>query len=121
LVAVGLSLDRSTLLQYERGTVGSPDPVVLWGLGWLYHVTVDDLIADLVRDRTGRAAPRREMPIELDVDQRRLVDSFADLSDESRRVALGILEVLAAQPAGERPASPTPKKFKTIKTKHTRV
>jgi transcriptional regulator with XRE-family HTH domain len=64
LLALGLSLDRSTLLQYERGTVGSPDPVVLWGLSRLYRVAVDDLIADLVRDRTGRAVSRRDAPIE---------------------------------------------------------
>ena len=78
LLALGLSLDRSTLLQYEHGTVSSPDPVVLWGLGRLFHVTVDDLVADLVRDRTGRAVPQREAPIELDGHQRCAADVVTD-------------------------------------------
>lgn len=55
LVAFGLSLDRSTLLQYERGTVGSPDPVILWGLGQIYAVALTDLVGALVYDQTGRS------------------------------------------------------------------
>jgi transcriptional regulator with XRE-family HTH domain len=122
LLAFGLSLDRSTLLQYERGTVRSPDPMVLWGLGRLYHVTVDDLVADLVRDRTGRAVPSGDAPIELDADQRCAAELIAELSGDSRRVALGILEVLAARLTSEPAASPPPKKVRAAtQTKHVKA
>jgi hypothetical protein len=51
----GLTLDRSTLLQYERGTVAAPDPGILWALGRHYGLTtVDELLTVLVMDRTGR-------------------------------------------------------------------
>jgi transcriptional regulator with XRE-family HTH domain len=112
LLALGVSLDRSTLLQYERGTVGSPDPVVLWGLSRLYRVTLDDLVADLVRDRTGRAAPRREVFIELDGDQRGAAALLGKLSGEELSAVNRYLEFLTAPLPIERPASPSPKKFK---------
>lgn len=51
----GLTMDRSTLLQYERGTVAAPDPAILWALGRIYLLdTIDELLTVLVMDRTGR-------------------------------------------------------------------
>lgn len=60
LTPFGLSLDRSTLLQYERGTVGSPDPVILWALAQIYGMRLDDLFSALVFDRTGQVVPVHE-------------------------------------------------------------
>jgi transcriptional regulator with XRE-family HTH domain len=121
LLALGVSLDRSTLLQYERGTVSSPDPVMLWGLGRLYRVPVDDLVADLVRDRTGLAVPRREAPVELDGDQRGAVALLAKLSGDELAAVNRYLEFLTAPPVAELPASPAPKKFRAAKTKQLRA
>lgn len=52
----GIAVDRSTLLQYEHGSVSAPDPAILWALGRYYGLdSIDELIAVLVMDRTGRA------------------------------------------------------------------
>lgn len=52
----GLTLDRTTLLKYERGSVAAPDPAILWALGRIYHLdSVDELLTVLVMDRSGRA------------------------------------------------------------------
>jgi transcriptional regulator with XRE-family HTH domain len=120
-MGLGVSLDRSTLLQYERGTVGSPDPVVLWGLSRLYRVTLDDLVADLVRDRTGRAVSRRETPFELDGDQRGAAALLGKLSGDELSAVYRYLEFLTAAPTVELPASPSPKKFRVAKTKRLRA
>lgn len=122
LRARGLSLDRSTLLQYERGTVGSPDPVMLWGLSHLYRVSVDDLVADLLRDRTGLIVPRREATIELNGDQRGAAELLAKLSDKELSSVNRYLEFLTTPPTAERSASPSPKKFRAAgKTKQLRT
>lgn len=52
----GLALDPTQLLHYERGSVTSPDPGVLWALGRVYHLrSIDELLTVLVMDRSGRA------------------------------------------------------------------
>jgi transcriptional regulator with XRE-family HTH domain len=112
-------LDRSTLLQYERGTVGSPDPVMLWGLSHLYRVSVDDLVADLVRDRTGLIVPRREATIELNGDQRGAAELLAKLSDKELSSVNSYLEFLTTPPTLS--ASPAPKRSRTVKTKQLRT
>ena len=53
----GLTVDRSTLLHYERGAVTSPDPAVLWALARVYHTPIDELLTLLTRERAGRPLP----------------------------------------------------------------
>ena len=73
----GLSLNRSTLLQYERGTVLAPDPAILWGLSKVHHVKFDDLMEALLRDRIPSHAPFR---------------SAAPVVDPTHRVFIAFLE-----------------------------
>lgn len=95
LTTFGLRLDRSTLLQYERGTVGSPDPAVLWGLGRLYHVSLDDLVLALMRDRTGRPVIARDLrPPALDEEQTRVATYFGQYDDATRKALATIMENL---------------------------
>jgi transcriptional regulator with XRE-family HTH domain len=49
----GLSFSRSTLSQYEKGTVLAPDAGILWGLAQIYDVPVMGLIQYLVAERSG--------------------------------------------------------------------
>ena len=96
LTTFGLSLDRSTLLQYERGTVASPDPAILWGLGRLYHVSLDDLVLALMRDRTGRPVLARDLrPPALDEEQLRIATFVGQIDDASRRALAVLAEALA--------------------------
>jgi len=46
-----VTLDESTLVQYEKGTVWSPDAVALWGLSRIYNVSLDGLIQKLSFNR----------------------------------------------------------------------
>lgn len=105
----GLELDRSTLLQYERGTVGSPDPAILWALGRIYHVSIDDLVLDLVRDRTRRPVPAAETrgPLLTD-DQLRAVQYLGQLDDDSRGHMIALLADLAARPGPTLAPKPRP-------------
>jgi transcriptional regulator with XRE-family HTH domain len=52
-VKYGLQLDRSTLSEYEKGTVMAPDAGVLWGLAQIYDVPVGELAQFLVAERSG--------------------------------------------------------------------
>lgn len=92
----GLTLDRSTLLQYERGTVTAPDPAILWGLSRLYHVPFDEMVLELVRERskTPEALPADTRP-SLDHEQRLIAEWFGRLGDDSRHAVSVILEALA--------------------------
>lgn len=49
----GLPLDRSTLSEYEKGTVMAPDAGTLWGLAQIYDVSVATLAECLVAERSG--------------------------------------------------------------------
>jgi len=92
----GLKLDRSTLLQYERGTVLSPDPAILGGLARLYRVPLDDLIVHLIRDRSAHADRfSAAVPPTLDAEQRLIAEWFGRLSSDAREAIHVILEALA--------------------------
>jgi hypothetical protein len=45
--------DRSTLSEYEKGTVMAPDAGILWGLAQIYDVSAATLIECLVAERSG--------------------------------------------------------------------
>lgn len=47
----GIQFDESTLVQYEKGTVWAPDPVVLKGLADIYEIPVAGLISLLLLNR----------------------------------------------------------------------
>jgi transcriptional regulator with XRE-family HTH domain len=51
LTEKGTPLGATTLLQYEKGAVWAPDAGVLWGLGQIYGVPLDDLVALLLANR----------------------------------------------------------------------
>ncbi len=89
----GLTVDRSTLLQYEHGCISAPDPAVLWALGRHYGLeSIDDLIATLVMDRTGRPL-RSGVDIAASpytIDQRHIAESFGALP-KSLQAAINIV------------------------------
>jgi transcriptional regulator with XRE-family HTH domain len=115
LLALGLPLNRSTLLQYERGTVTSPDPAVLWGLSRLYHVTVDDLVLDLVRDRTHRPVPARIADgVPLTDAQRRAAEYIAQVDSQTAEQFLRFLAYLANP---SKPQTPPPPKLVSAPSK----
>lgn len=49
-----VTLDPSTLHQYEHGTVAAPDPVVLMGLAAIYRTDIRELVAVLAANRADR-------------------------------------------------------------------
>lgn len=51
LAALGVPLGGSTLAQYEKGAVWAPDAGVLWGLGRIYRVPLEDLVNRLRANR----------------------------------------------------------------------
>jgi len=51
LQTLGVTLDESTLVQYEKGTVWAPDAGVLWGLAVIYNQSLTDLIGLLLLNR----------------------------------------------------------------------
>lgn len=55
------TFDPSQLSTYEHGKVASPDPIVLYLLARLYHVSLDAMIETLIEDRlaVGKAPPER--------------------------------------------------------------
>jgi transcriptional regulator with XRE-family HTH domain len=52
LTAFGIEIDPASIYTYEAGKVYAPDAGVVWGLAQVYGVSVTDLIADLVADRS---------------------------------------------------------------------
>lgn len=53
LKGFGIELDPASIYTYEAGKVYAPDAGVIWGLAQVYGVSVTDLIADLVAERSG--------------------------------------------------------------------
>lgn len=90
----GIHLDRSTLLQYERGTVGAPDPIAVWALAETYGATVGDLIRLLITDR----AQRPVSPVAVNEERRRLLEAFDHLSAEERHSIFVLVERNRARP-----------------------
>lgn len=56
LATLGVALDESTLVQYEKGTVWAPDAGVLWGLSEIYKVPLVELTTLLVINRADPSA-----------------------------------------------------------------
>jgi transcriptional regulator with XRE-family HTH domain len=97
LARLGLPCDRSTLLQYERGTVTAPDPALLWGLAWVYHIDVSELLVVIVGDRTGR--PSRSVALNgpgLTPEQLRIAEIFGALQPPARHALTEIFDLLQA-------------------------
>lgn len=97
----GITVDRSTLLQYERGCVTAPDPAILWALGRYYGLDgIDELVAVLVMDRTGR-----EMRSGVDIaaspftiEQRAIAEAFGGFPAD---VKAAITTIFAGLQAGD--------------------
>jgi transcriptional regulator with XRE-family HTH domain len=53
---MGVQFDESTLVQYEKGTVWSPDVGVLWGLSQIYSVPLGQLVLILRENRSNSEA-----------------------------------------------------------------
>jgi transcriptional regulator with XRE-family HTH domain len=60
LADAGTRLGRSTVTQYEKGTVWSPDPIVLSELARIYRVDIRGLIAVLKANRQNPALSGEE-------------------------------------------------------------
>lgn len=108
----GVELDRSTLLQYERGTVSAPDPAALWALGRLYRVSLDDLALVLLRDRTGQALAAQDLrPAAFSDRQLQIAQAFALCDTETQDLLLYLAgrftgSVAPLAPRGSRPFKP---------------
>lgn len=90
----GLWLDRSTLLQYERGTVKAPDPAILFALAYHYGVEeVGDLIAVLVKERLARpiGSALQIGRSKFDREQRRVAEWFGEIGPEAKAAVLLLL------------------------------
>lgn len=93
LARFGLALDRSTLLQYERGTVASPSPTILWGLAQIYRVPLNDLVVALLRDvSTNRTQVWHHD--EVEPEQRALAELASAMSPTERQTLVALLDLL---------------------------
>jgi len=99
LARFGLALDRSTLLQYERGTVASPSPTILWGLAQIYRVPLNDLVLALLRDLSPKHPAFRHEVDPLTAEQRMIAELSMALSPKARQALVTLLEVLLAEKA----------------------
>lgn len=95
----GLTLDRTTLLKYERGDVTAPDPAILWALGRVYHLpSIDELLTVLVMDRSGRALrPGLDItgPSGLTTAQLHLAEVFGTLPTGVQEAIAGLIAEIA--------------------------
>jgi hypothetical protein len=93
----GITVDRSTLFQYEHGHVTAPDPAVLWALGRYYGLeTLDELLTVLVMDRTGRSL-RAGVEIAVspfDAQQRRIAEAWGTFPDDLKAAVLTVVNGL---------------------------
>jgi transcriptional regulator with XRE-family HTH domain len=104
LARFGLALDRSTLLQYERGTVASPSPTILWGLAQIYRVPLNDLVVALLRDvSTNRTQLFRHEVEPFTPEQRAIAELSSAMSPKARQALVTLLELLLNEHA-EAPA-----------------
>lgn len=94
---------------------------MVWGLSRVYRVSLDDLVAELVRDRTGRTVVRREAAVELDGDQRGAMELLAKLRGDELVGVSKYLQFLTTPPTAELSAAPSPKKFRAVKPKQMRT
>ncbi len=105
----GAKIDESTLVQYEKGAVWSPDPTVLAGLAQIYEVRTDWLISLLVENRKDPNArtieylplpsmddPESEPQPILTADQRHLLQMWNKLPPELRQHVLTMIGYIAA-------------------------
>lgn len=96
---VGVPFDRSTLLRYERGSVSSPDPLVLWALARAYVVPLEDLLVRLHADRLHLAAPI----LEIDPRRRQLLTMIDTMTPE---VVDSVITLLLTPHLGRRRKAP---------------
>lgn len=96
--SIGLALDHSTLIHYERGTVKAPDPALLFALGQHYDVDdVSDLIRLLVQERLGRVSSPPRVFVSFSWrkwsrEQRRFMEMFAEVDAKAQSVVLFTLK-----------------------------
>lgn len=104
----GLFLDRSTLLQYERGTVKAPDPVMLYVLAQHYGLDdVGELIVVLVKERLARPVGRDTITrSKFTREQRKIAEWFGEFSDSSKDLALRLLTKLRSADLPTTPVEP---------------
>jgi hypothetical protein len=115
LEAYGVRLSPTTLLYYERGKIGAPDPVVLWALGRVYQQeSLDEMFTALALERTGR--DRRNPPADLKAPrftaiQVRVAEWFASFDPGLQQAIIALFEAVALgeQAAARRRRSPPSK------------
>jgi transcriptional regulator with XRE-family HTH domain len=94
--AAGFPIDQSVLLQYERGTVTAPDPVILHALATVYGVPIERVLDCLKAARVGRLDTTPTDPI--DPSRRRLM-RYIDVCSPRQLDAIGELLDLLVRPA----------------------
>lgn len=107
----GIELDRSTLLLYEKGTIGSPDPAIIWALARYYGLAnCDELIAQLVIDRTHKSLRNVDIAVSpYSIEQRFVAESFGLLPKELQQSFMLVFHILRATPEIERTVHDFPK------------
>lgn len=98
LASKGLTLDRSTLLQYERGTVRTPNLAIVWMLAQHYGVSDREfarLVALLAYELTGTRGPRPTLETREDPEQRRLAAIVRGLPTTLQKSVITIVRRLA--------------------------
>jgi transcriptional regulator with XRE-family HTH domain len=92
LHSFGIQVDRRSIYAYEAGRIAAPDAGLVWGLGKVYGVAVEELISALVIARTGqKSAPLpvhqldRET-IQVTGDERELLQQIRNLPPKSLEI-----------------------------------
>lgn len=104
LAALGIHINRSTLWQYEHGTVGAPDPVVIWGLAKIYKTDLAGLIDRLASERASHE-PAMDLRL-LNIEEQReadMLELWATLGKAQRENVMQLMRNLQAVRTAKRP------------------
>jgi transcriptional regulator with XRE-family HTH domain len=94
LATKGLPIDRSTLLQYERGTVRNPSVAILWTLSQHYglkDVQFCDLVTLHTQELVGGESNAKAIESRDDLETRRLATIFRGFPPTLQKAVMTIL------------------------------
>lgn len=97
LASKGLALDRSTLLQYERGTVATPNLAIVWTLAKHYGVSDREfarLTAILTHELTGKKGPLPVLARRADPELVRLASTIREFPITLQKSVITVLRRL---------------------------
>jgi len=105
----GVQVDRASIYNYEAGKVSAPDAGVVWALAHIYGVSVEELIAGLVADRSGerpnqgrKTAPElQSQPAALSEAEATLIRLWRELPSHKRKACLEFVRFQLQEEPGE--------------------